>query len=79
MSKAVRLRSDFKVAVDHIKDRVISNLAEARQQKRFSVNDSDINVILRLIESSFEQGFITSSTQIEKSIDEVASSTRSTK
>jgi hypothetical protein len=79
MSKAIRLRSDFKVAVDQIKDRVISNLAEARQQKRFNVNDSEISAILRLIESSFEQGFITSSAQIEKSIDEAITSTRSTK
>jgi hypothetical protein len=79
MSKAVRLRTDFKVAIDHIKDRVITNLADAKQQKRFNASDNDINVILRLVEASFEQGFITSSAQIEKSIDEAIAPTRSTK
>lgn len=71
MSASTRLRSDFKVAVDHIRDRVVSNVTEARRQGRFKMEDSEIQKLIRIVEMSFEQGFITSSAQIEKSIDEV--------
>lgn len=71
MSKSSKLRTDFKVAVDHIRDRVVSNVVEGRQKKMYNITDNDINVIVRVIEASFEQGFISASSQIEKSIDEV--------
>jgi hypothetical protein len=70
MSKTLRLRTDFKVSIDHIRDRVISNLAEGKNQKRYNISDSDLNAIVRIVEASFEQGFITVSGQIEKSINE---------
>lgn len=71
MTKATRLRTDFKVAVDHIKDRVLMNLAEGKQQKMYTLSDSDIKALTRVIEASFEQGFITASAQVEKTINEV--------
>ena len=71
MTKATRLRTDFKVAVDHIKDRVLMNLAEGKQQKMYTLSDSDIKTLARVIEASFEQGFITASAQVEKTINEV--------
>lgn len=70
MSKASRLRTDFKVSIDHIKDRVITNLIEAKNQGRYKVEEKEIQKIVQVIESAFEQGFITVSGQIEKSIDE---------
>ncbi len=70
MSKATRLRTDFKVAVDHIKDRVVSNVSEARSRGMIQINDSEVQKLVRIIESSFEQGFVTASSQVEKSIDE---------
>jgi len=71
MTKAVRLRTDFKVAVDHIRDRVLMNIAEGKQQKLYTLTESDIRAITRVIEASFEQGFIAASAQVEKSINEV--------
>jgi hypothetical protein len=71
MSASTRLRSDFKVAVDHIKDRVVSNITEAKRQGRFKMEDPELQKLVRIVEMSFEQGFITASGQIEKSIDEV--------
>jgi hypothetical protein len=70
MSKSTRLRTDFKVAVDHIRDRVISNVSEAKGTGMFRMEDPEVQKLIRIIEASFEQGFITSSGQIEKSIEE---------
>lgn len=70
MSKSTRLRTDFKFAVDHIRDRVVSNVVEAKKQGRYSIEEREVEKVIRVIESAFEQGFITASTQIEKSIDE---------
>lgn len=69
MSAKARLRSDFKVATDHIKDRVVSNVNEARIQGRYKIEEHELQKLIRVIEMSFEQGFITASGQIEKSIE----------
>lgn len=71
MSAPSRLRTDFKIAVDHIKDRVVSNVSEAKTQGRYKIDDQDLRRLMLVIESAFEQGFITVSGQIEKSIDDV--------
>lgn len=71
MSKSSRLRTEFKVAVDHVKDRVIANIVEAKSQGLYKIEDKDMSKLVRVIESSFEQGFINASGQIEKSIEEV--------
>ena len=71
MSKTSRLRTEFKVAVDHVKDRVIANIVEAKMQGIYKIDDNDAQKLIRVIESSFEQGFINASGQIEKSIEEV--------
>ena len=71
MSKSSRLRSEFKIASDHIKDRVIANVIEAKNQGRYKIDDSETQKLVRVIEMSFEQGFIGASGQIEKSINEV--------
>ena len=70
MSKASRLRTDFKSATDHIKDRVVSNIIEAKNRGVFRIEDAELQKLARVVESAFEQGFITSSGQIEKSIEE---------
>lgn len=70
MSNATKLRTDFRLAVDHIRDRVVLNVSEARNQKQFTINDRDVEKLVRVIESAFEQGFINASSQIEKSINE---------
>lgn len=71
MSKSSRLRSEFKIASDHIKDRVISNVIEAKNQGRYKIDESETHKLVRVIEMAFEQGFIGASGQIEKSINEV--------
>lgn len=71
MSAPSRLRTDFKIAVDHIKDRVVSNVSEAKTQGRYKIDDQDLRRLMLVIESAFEQGFITASGQIEKSINDV--------
>lgn len=71
MSKAARLRSDFKIAVDHIRDRVVSNVVDAKKQGFYKIDDAELSKLTRVIESAFEQGFITASGQVEKSIEEV--------
>jgi hypothetical protein len=58
------------MASDHIKDRVISNIVEAKNQGIIKVEDSELRKLNQVIESAFEQGFITSAVQIEKSINE---------
>jgi len=70
MSKSTRLRTDFRLAVDHIRDRVISNVVEAKRQGMYSFSDKEAEALVRVIESAFEQGFISASSQIEKSINE---------
>ena len=70
MSKSIKLRTDFKLAIDHIRDRVVNNVVEGKQKNLYSVNDNDIRVIVRIVEASFEQGFISASSQIEQSINE---------
>lgn len=70
MSSKSRLRTDFKVAVDHIRDRVIMNLSEAKGQSLYKIDDAELQKLVRVVESAFEQGFITASAQIERSIDE---------
>lgn len=71
MSKPARLRTDFKVAVDHIRDRVVSNAIEAKNMGMYKIDDHELGKLVRVIESAFEQGFITASGQIERSIEEV--------
>jgi hypothetical protein len=71
MSAPSRLRTDFKLAIDHIKDRVLANVSEAKTQGRYKIDDHDLRRLMLVIESSFEQGFITASTQIERSIDDI--------
>ena len=71
MNSAAKLRTDFKIAVDHIRDRVVSNVNDGNRQGQFKINDSEIKKIVRIIEMSFEQGFSTAAGQIEKSINEV--------
>jgi regulator of replication initiation timing len=71
MTNSTRLRTDFKMAVDHIRDRVVSNVVEAKNQNKYSMSDRDAENLIRVIEASFEQGFITASSQVEKSINEI--------
>ena len=70
MSSPTRLRTDFKTAIDHIKDRVLSNIAEAKTQGRYKIDDQELRRLVLVVEASFEQGFITASGQIEKTIDD---------
>jgi hypothetical protein len=70
MSSSTRLRTDFKAATDHIKDRVIANVFEAKSQGILKIEDAELRRLNQVIESAFEQGFIISSAQIEKSINE---------
>jgi len=70
MSNKSRLRTDFKVALDHIRDRVVSNVVEAKSLGLYKAEDADVQKVVRIIELAFEQGFITAAVQIEKSIDE---------
>lgn len=70
MSTSSKLRTDFKIAVDHIRDRVVSNVTEAKRQGRYKIEDEDLKRLINVINSSFEQGFVNSAGQIEKSINE---------
>lgn len=72
MKASTKLRTDYKLATDHIKDRVISNVTEAKVQGVYKIEDEDLKKLINVIGSAFEQGFVTSASQIEKSINEVA-------
>ena len=71
MNPSAKLRTDFKIAVDHIRDRVVSNVSDGKKQGQYNVDDAELKKILRMIEMSFEQGFSTAAAQVEKSINEV--------
>ena len=71
MNAAAKLRTDFKIAVDHIRDRVVSNVNDGKNQGQYKIDEAELKKIVRIIEMSFEQGFSTAAGQVEKSINEV--------
>ena len=56
MSLDLKVNTSFKHTVDFVKDRVISNLKEARGLGRFNVPDRDFDTICNLVILSFDQG-----------------------
>ena len=56
MSLDLKVNTSFKHTVDFVKDRVISNLKEARGLGRFNVPDRDFDAICNLVILSFDQG-----------------------
>ena len=55
MSSSSRLRTDFKAATDHIKDRVIANVFEAKSQGILKIEDAELRRLNQVIESAIEQ------------------------
>lgn len=71
MKASTKLRTDYKLAVDHIKDRVMMNVTEARRQGMYRIEEDELGRLINVINAAFDQGFSTSAAQIEKSIEEV--------
>jgi len=55
MSLELKINSNLKVSLDITRDKVLSNLQEARGQGKIKVNDRDFNAICNLVQASFEQ------------------------
>lgn len=55
MSLELKVNTNLKISLDITRDRVISNLLEARGQGKFRVEDRDFNSICNLIQLSFDQ------------------------
>lgn len=55
MSLELKINSNLKVSLDITRDRVISNLLEARGQGRINLSEKDLNAVCSLIQASFEQ------------------------
>jgi len=55
MSLELKVNTNLKVSLDITRDRVVSNLLEARGQGKFRLEDRDFNAICNLIQLSFDQ------------------------
>lgn len=55
MSLELKVNTNLKVSLDITRDRVISNLLEARGQGKFRLEDKDFTSICNLIQLSFDQ------------------------
>ena len=55
MSIELKVNTNLKVSLDLTRDRVISNLLEARGQGKFKLDDRDFNTICNIVQGSFDQ------------------------
>jgi len=55
MSLELKVNTNLKVSLDITRDRIISNLLEARGQGKFRLDDKDFAVICNLVQLSFDQ------------------------
>lgn len=55
MSLELKVNTSFKHSIDFMRDRVITNLAEARAQKKIKVDQKDFEAVCNLITMSFDQ------------------------
>lgn len=55
MSLELKVNTSFKHSIDFVKDRVISNLVEARGKGMFKVSDREFESLCNLVNMSFDQ------------------------
>ena len=55
MSLELKVNTNLKVSLDLTRDRVVSNLMEARGQGKFSIPEKDFNAICNIVQLSFDQ------------------------
>ena len=55
MSLELKVNTNLKVSLDLTREKVISNLLEARGLGKFKVDDRDFNTLCNIIQGSFDQ------------------------
>jgi len=71
MSLELKVSTTFKNSIDVVKDKVLSNLLEAKGQGKFNVEKKDFEIMCNLIIMSFDQGSINSFSQIDSLVKEI--------
>jgi hypothetical protein len=56
MSLDLKVNSNLKTSIDHIKNSVIANLSEARGLRKFNIDERDFQAICNIVILSFDQG-----------------------
>ena len=55
MSLELKVNTSFKHSIDFVKDRVVSNIVEARTRGMFKLNDREFESLCNIVNMSFEQ------------------------
>ena len=55
MSLELKVNTSFKHSIDFVKDRVVSNIVEARTRGMFKLNDREFEALCNIVNMSFEQ------------------------
>lgn len=55
MSIELKVNTNLKVSLDLTREKIISNLLEARGQGKFKLEDRDFNTLCSIIQGSFDQ------------------------
>lgn len=71
MSLDLKVSTSFKHTIDFVRDRVLSNLREARRLGKFSIADRDFEAICNLVAMSFDQGSTIAFKEIEGLVKEL--------
>jgi hypothetical protein len=71
MSLDLKVSTSFKHTIDFVRDRVLSNLKEARGLGKFNIPDRDFEAICNLVSMSFDQGSTIAFKEIEGLIKEL--------
>jgi len=71
MSLELKVSTTFKNSIDVVKDKVISNLIEARGQGKIKIEKKEFDAICNMIIMSFDQGSLNSFSQIDTLVKEI--------
>lgn len=71
MSLELKVNTSFKHSIDFVKDRVISNLVEARSRGMFKLNDREFEALCNLVNMSFDQAGSGAFKQIESLVRDI--------
>lgn len=71
MSLELKVSTSFKNSIDVVKDKIISNLLEAKGQGKIKIDKKDFDALCNIIVMSFDQGTMNSFTQIDSLIKEI--------
>jgi len=71
MSLELKVNTSFKHSIDFVKDRVLSNLNEARGKGLFKLNDREFESLYNIVSMSFDQGNTGAFKQIDSLVKEI--------